>query len=162
MEQKLNDLLTDKNEQAVEGLDKLKDEAPLYNLLADAAKRKGNASVIVNRKYAKLYTEDSVKYCINPKYFENENRLRRLVYSIIKNAFKEQKYSEKENTEILLNYNHQADKVLRIKTELEESYGFRGTDSGFYEVPVLGEAVEFSVKKLSVRAITLQELKEYI
>lgn len=159
MEQQLNDLL-DEREQAFEELGKFTNEKPLYNLLATAGKRMDNTKVSINRKYARLYTSNSVKYCINPKYFENDNKLRRVVYSIIKSAFRDYKHSENGNIEILLDYNYQADKVKGIKTELEEGYGFRGTDAGFYEVPILGEALEFSVKKLSVKAITGSALKE--
>ena len=142
---------------AIMGLDN-----SLYDLLLTAAKRSGNDSVSINRKYAKFSFGSSVKYCINPKYFENDNKLRRVVYSIIKGAFRDYKSSGKGNIEILLNYGYQADKVNKIKKELEESYGFRGTEAGFYEVPVLGEALEFSVKKLSVKAIAGSAVKEYI
>lgn len=162
MEQQLRDILINTSENSVEELNKLINEKPLYDLLVIATKRNGSDSVSINRKYAKLYTNNSVGYCINPRYFENNNKLRRAVYSIIKSAFKDYKRSEKENIEILLNCNYQADRVTGIKNKLEESYGFNGTDAGVYEVPLLGEAVEFSRKKLSVKAINGSALKEYI
>ncbi|MCW1295503.1 MAG: hypothetical protein OH338_00885 [Candidatus Parvarchaeota archaeon] len=157
MEQRLNDLLMNADESAIKELDK-----PLYDLLLTAAKRSGNGSVNINRRYAKFSMGNSVKYCINPKYFENYNKLRRVVYSIIKSAFRDYNQGGKENIEILLNYGYQADKVNEVKNELEESYGFRGTEAGFYEVPVLGEALEFSMKNMSVKALASSAVKEYI
>lgn len=164
MEQSLHDILMNAGKQAAKALNNILEEKPLYDLLEDARKKGSKEALSINRKYAKLFTGNSVKYCINPEYLKikNVNKLKRVVYSVIQNAFKEYERGEKENIEILLNYGYQAEKIKGLKKGLEESYGFRGTDAGFYEVPVLGKALDFSVKNLSVKAVRPDSLKEYI
>jgi hypothetical protein len=153
MEQRLNDILR--------GLEIINDK-PLYDLLLIESKKSNNDSISIKRRYAKLSFDNSVKYFVNPKYFENKKKLRMAVYSIIKSAFKEYRYSEKENIEILLNDNSYLNKVKGVKKELEEAYSLMGTDAGFYEVPFLGNALQFSVQKLAVRSVNNSVLKEYI
>ena len=161
MEQQLRDILMNGNKCSAEELDKLLNEKSLYYLLVNTA-RNSNSSISITRKYARFYTDNSAEYCLNPKYFENNNKLRRAVYSIVKSAFKDYSSMRKENIEILLNHDYQADKVKEIKNDLEEAYSLIGTDAGMYEVPVLGDALQFSVKKLSVKAIKDGALTEYI
>jgi hypothetical protein len=161
MEQQLRDILIKGNKCSAEELDKLLNKKSIYELTVNAS-RNSNSSISINRKYAKLYTANSIEYCLNPKYLENESKLKRVVYSIVKSAFKDYSRTRNENIEILLNYNYQADKVKKIKNELEETYSFIGTDAGFYEVPILEKALEFSIKNLSIKSINASLITEYI
>jgi len=151
MEQQLRDILMKENKCSAEELDRLLMEKSLYEILVNNARN--DNSINISRKYAKLYTSNSVEYCLNPNYFKNDNKLRRAVYSVIKSAFKDYNSIGKENIEILLNYDYQAAKVKEIKSELEEAYRFIGTDAGFYEVSLLGIAKDFSIKNISVKSI---------
>ncbi len=136
-------------------------EPSLYDLLADTQIEKRKGAVTINRKYGRLFIDNSVKYCINPEYFEKNSKLKKVVYSVIKNAFKYHTYKGKENIEIFLNSEDEADMVKRVKDELEETYCFRGTDAGFYEMPFLGEAVDFSTKNLSIKVMPASLIKGY-
>jgi hypothetical protein len=164
MEQSLYDILINASGQMEKLLLETLNEKPLYYLLIDARGKSNKDVLSINRKYAKLSTGNSVKYCINPKYLNipNVNELKKVIYSVIRDAFREYKHEEKENIEILLNYGYQAENVKRIKKGLEESCGFRCRYTAFYKVPVLEKALDFSMKNLSVKAVRPDSLKEYI
>ena len=101
-------------------------------------------------------------YIINPKYFERDKTLSRAIYSVICDAFSNYRHGKAENTEILVDNYSDVERIKRIKKELEEIYAFRGTDAGFYEVPLLGDALSFSINKLSVKAANAGSLQKDI
>jgi pantothenate kinase len=141
MERSLSELLAGSHEQS------------LYDVVIGSKKERDKGLLSVNKKYVRLFSDNSVKYCINSKYFENGKKLKKVIYSVIQSAFKDYKQSGIENIEILLNYYHEAERVKKIKKELEDTYDLIATDAGVYKEPFLGEALEFSINNLSVKEI---------
>lgn len=137
-------------------------EKSLYELLTASKNNKAMNNLDITRRYSRLLIDNSVKYSINPKYFEKDSKLKKAVYSIIQSAFKDYTRNGRENFEIYLKNDYEVDRVKKVKEEIEETYCFRGTDAGFYEVPLLGEAVDFSIKNISVKVLPISLIKEYL
>lgn len=137
-------------------------EKSLYELLTASKNNKAMNNLDITRRYSRLLIDNSVKYSINPKYFEKDSKLKKAVYSIIQSAFKDYTRNGRENFEIYLKNDYEVDRVKKVKEEIEGTYCFRGTDAGFYEVPLLGEAVDFSIKNISVKVLPISLIKEYL
>ncbi|MCL5420609.1 MAG: hypothetical protein M1284_02545 [Candidatus Parvarchaeota archaeon] len=135
----------------------------LYDLLLEKSKDGKNALNVRNkRRYAVFYTENKAGYIINQKYLDDYKSAKKAVYSIIRSAFGCYKNDRAKNIEILADSCREAERLEKAKKELEESYAFRGTDAGFYEVPILGSALDFSVSNVSIKVVDPSEFIKII
>ena len=120
----------------------------LYELVKESSIT-DNKNLSIKKSYSYILDGLKCQYIINPNFYEDK-KLEKATYSIIKQAFKLYRKGVITSAEIISDSDLLFNKLKNIKNKIENTYNPIGTDAGFYEAPVLGNALDFSIKGISI------------